>query len=150
MRASDVVPAIVLLALSATAVLGTWRLGYWSEFTPGPAFLPFWAAGAGALLSALRLAEARRLGDGAAVEWPSRAALTRVALAFAGLVAFAVVAPVLGMLSTAALFMAFLLIVVQRRRLAPSLATTAITAGLIYAVFVRWLGVRLPTGLTGF
>ena len=54
------------------------------------------------------------------------------------------------MMSSAALFMAFLLIVVQRRRLLPSLATTAITTGLIYVVFVRWLGVRLPTGLTGF
>ena len=76
--------------------------------------------------------------------------LRRVALAFAALVAFAVLSPVLGMMSSAALFMVFLLIVVQRRGIAPSLATTAITTGLIYAVFVRWLGVRLPTGLTGF
>jgi putative tricarboxylic transport membrane protein len=53
-------------------------------------------------------------------------------------------------MATAALFMAFLLVVVQRRRLLPSLVTTAITAGLIWAVFVRWLGVRLPTGLAGF
>ncbi len=150
MRTSDVVPAIVLLALSATAVLGTWRLGYWNDFTPGPAFLPFWAAAAGALLSALRLAEARRLGDAAAVEWPSGEALGRITLAFPGLAAFAASSPVLGMMPSAALFMAFLLIVVQRRRLLPSLATTVITAGLIYAVFVRWLGVRLPTGIAGF
>jgi hypothetical protein len=150
MRASDLVPAIVLLALSATAVLGTWRLGYWSDFTPGPAFLPFWAAAAGVLLAALRLAEARRPGHALAVTWPGRAALLRVALAFAGLAAFAVLSPVLGMMPAAALFMAFLLIIVQRRRLLPSLATTAITAGLIYAVFVRWLAVRLPTGIAGF
>lgn len=150
MRASDVLPAIALLALSATAVLGTWHLGYWSDFTPGPAFLPFWAAAAGLLLCALRLVEARRLGEVTVVEWPSRAGLLRVALTFAALVALAGLSPVLGTMSSAALFMAFLLIVVQRRRLLPSLATTAITTGLIYVVFVRWLGVRLPTGLTGF
>jgi hypothetical protein len=150
MRMSDVLPAIALLALSATAALGTWRLGYWSDFTPGPAFLPLWAAGAGVLLSALRLVEARRLGGAAAVEWPSREGLRRIGLAFAALAAFALLSPVLGMMPGAALFMAFLLLVVQRRRLLPSLATTAITAGLIYTVFVRWLGVRLPTGLAGF
>jgi hypothetical protein len=112
--------------------------------------LPLWAAAAGVLLSALRLTEARRLGDAAGVEWPGREALLRIALAFAALVAFAVLSSVLGMMPSAALFMAFLLVVVQRRGLAPSLATTAITAGLIYVVFVRWLGVRLPTGFAGF
>ncbi len=150
MRMSDVLPAIALLALSATAALGTWHLGYWSDFTPGPAFLPIWAAGAGVLLSALLLVETRGRGGAAGVEWPGREGFRRVAMAFAALVAFGVLSPVLGMMSSAALFMVFLLIVVQRRGIAPSLATTAITTGLIYAVFVRWLGVRLPTGLTGF
>jgi hypothetical protein len=147
---SDLLPVIVLLALSATAALGTWRLGYWDDFTPGPAFLPCWAAAAGVLLAALRLAAARRPGHAAPVAWPGRESLLRVALAFAALAAFAALSPVLGMMATAALFMAFLLVVVQRRRLLPSLVTTAITAGLIWAVFVRWLGVRLPTGLAGF
>jgi putative tricarboxylic transport membrane protein len=150
MGMSDVLPAIALLALSAVAAVGTLHLGYWSDFTPGPAFLPSWAAAAGVLLCALRLVEARRPGGATAVEWPGRVGLLRVALAFAALVALAGLSPVLGMMSSAALFMAFLLIVVQRRRLLPSLATTAITTGLIYVVFVRWLGVRLPAGLTGF
>ena len=102
------------------------------------------------LLSLLLLVESRGRGGAAGVEWPDREGLRRVAMAFAALVAFALLSPVLGMMSSAALFMVFLLIVVQRRGIAPSLATTAITTGLIYAVFVRWLGVRLPTGLTGF
>jgi hypothetical protein len=46
--------------------------------------------------------------------------------------------------------MVFLLVVVQRRPVGPSLVTTAITVGLVYLVFTRWLGVRLPTGVTGF
>jgi hypothetical protein len=150
MRASDVLPAIALLALSAVAAVGTWHLGFWNDFTPGPAFLPFWAAGAGAVLCTLRLVEARHPDDATEVEWPGRESCLRVALAFAALVALAALSDVLGMMTSATLFMVFLLVVVQRRPVGPSLVTTAITVGLVYLVFTRWLGVRLPTGVTGF
>jgi hypothetical protein len=48
-----------------------------------------------------------------------------------------------------ALFVGFLLLFVLRQRLGPSLATLVITAGLIYAIFVGWLGVPLPRGILG-
>jgi hypothetical protein len=35
------------------------------------------------------------------------------------------------------------------RPLLPSLFTAAVTAGMIYLVFVRWLDVGLPTGYFG-
>ena len=48
-----------------------------------------------------------------------------------------------------ALLVAFVLLFVLRQALWPSLATVGITAGLIYAIFVGWLGVPLPRGPLG-
>ena len=153
MRISDAVPALFILALSALAVFGTWDLGYWSGTTPGPAFLPFWVAGVAVPVAILQLVEAWRAAGADAqsgAEWPDRPALKRAVLAFGGLVAIALLTPVLGMVASIVLFIAFLLVVVLRRPLWPSLATVAITSGVIQAIFVWWLGLPLPVGAIGF
>jgi hypothetical protein len=149
MRMSDVIPAIVMLALSAVAVLGTWSLGYWTDSQPGPAFIPTWLGVAGVALAIVGFIEAHRRGPSEVSVWPDRWALARVALTYVSLVALVLLAPVLGMVASAVLFMTFLLLVVLRRPIVPSLLTVALTAGLIYAVFVWWLGVHLPTGVVG-
>jgi len=147
-RLSEVAPAAFLLALSGAMALETRNLGFWSDTTPGPAFLPVWLAVAGVVLAVLRLLEARRSAPGAG--WPDKAALLRVTLIFAGLMAIPALAPLVGLLPALALFMAYLLFAVLRQRLWPSLATIAITGALVYAIFMRWLGVPLPVGLLGF
>lgn len=149
MRRSDVVPALLLLVLSALIVVETRHLEFYGETSPGPAFLPFWLALAGVVLVALRLLEARRAGGATIVEWPERDGMRRIGLIFAGLVAVPLVAPLVGMVPAIALFMGFMLLVVLRQRLAPSLLTVAVTGGLVYLIFVRWLGVALPTGILG-
>ncbi|HEX5768639.1 MAG TPA: tripartite tricarboxylate transporter TctB family protein [Burkholderiales bacterium] len=149
MRPSDVVPALLMLALSAAIAVDTRALSFWADTTPGPAFLPVWLAIAGAVLFVLRLAEARRGGGGPPVQWPERAAVARVALVFAALVAVPLVSPVVGLAPALALLVAFVLLFVLRQRLWPSLAAVGITLGLIYAVFVGWLGVPLPKGPLG-
>jgi putative tricarboxylic transport membrane protein len=121
----------------------------WADTTPGPAFLPVWLAIAGALLFVLRLVEARRLGTAAAVEWPQQRSLIRIAMIFAGLVAVPLLSPLVGLVPALALFIAFLLAMVLRRPLWASLLTVAITTGLVYAIFVGWLGVPLPKGVIG-
>lgn len=148
MRMSDVVPALLMLALSGAIALETRGLSFWADTTPGPAFLPVWLAIAGVVLFALRLAEARRL-RGATVEWPDRAALARVATIFAALLVVPLLTPLLGLVPALALLVAFILLVVLRQALVPSLATVAVTTGLIYGVFVLWLKVPLPMGLLG-
>ena len=57
--------------------------------------------------------------------------------------------PLVGLVPALALFVAFLLLAVLRQRLGTSLATLAITVGLIYGIFVGWLGVPLPRGIFG-
>jgi hypothetical protein len=137
-----------MLILSAIVVLATWSLGYWIDTTAGPAFAPFWIAGAGIFLVILRLVEAR-LGAAASIAWPDRNALVRIALTMAGLIALPILSPVLGMIPSVALFVAFFLLAVARRPLGPAFATVAVTTGLIYGIFVLWLGLPLPTGLFG-
>lgn len=149
MRLSDVVPALLMLALSGAIALDTRSLSFWDDTTPGPAFLPVWLAIAGAVLFVLRLAEARRGGGGPPVEWLDRAGIVRVATIFAGLVAVPLLAPVVGLVPAVALLVAFVLLFVLRQAFWPSLATVGITAGLIYAIFVGWLGVPLPRGPLG-
>jgi hypothetical protein len=76
-------------------------------------------------------------------------ALRRVLAAFFGLVAFPALSPLLGMVPGVALFVALFLYALMARPLLPSLFTAAVTAGMIYLVFVRWLDVGLPTGYFG-
>jgi putative tricarboxylic transport membrane protein len=148
MRKSDVLPALLMLALSGAIAFDMRRLSFWDDTTPGPAFVPAWLAFAGAVLFVLRLAEARAT-PAAPVEWPPPPALTRVALIFGGLVAVPLLAPLLGLMPVLALLVLFVVLVVLRQRLWPSLATVAVTIGLIYGIFVVWLGVALPKGPLG-
>jgi putative tricarboxylic transport membrane protein len=147
MKTSDVVPALLLLALSAALAFETRSLSFWADTTPGPAFLPVWLAIAGTLLFVLRLVEARR--SATVIHWPDRSALVRVAMILGGLAAVPLVSPLLGLVPSLALFVAFLLLAVLRQPLWPSLATLAITVGVVYGIFVGWLGVPLPKGVLG-
>ena len=149
MRVSEIVPPLVMIALSAVIVLGTWQLGYWSNTTAGPAFAPIWVAGVGVLLAVLQLRAVRSAGDAAVYDWPDAAGMKRVAATFAGLVVFSAASPFLGMVPSAALFVFLFLYGLLARPLIPSLVTTVATTGLIYVVFVLWLSTGLPTGIVG-
>ena len=148
MKMSEVAPPLLMLALSAVLVLGTWHLGYWRDTTPGPAFAPIWLAGAGALLAILQLRSVWA-GGASAYDWPDAVGLKRVATAFFGLVAFSVLSPLLGMVPGVALFVILFLYVLMAQPLVPSLITAGVTTGMIYFIFVRWLDVGLPTGYFG-
>ena len=147
MKKGDVVPALLMLALSAAIAVDTRNLGFWADTTPGPAFMPVWLAIAGVVLVVLRLLEARR--SSTEIEWPDGAALGRVALILGGLVAVPLLSPLLGVVPALALFVGFLLLVILRQPLWPSVATLAITMGVVYGIFVGWLGVPLPKGALG-
>ena len=149
MRVSEVVPPLVMLALSAVIVLGTWHLGYWRDTTAGPAFAPVWIAAVGAMLAILQLRAARSAGWADVCDWPDAVGMKRVAATFLGLVAFLVVSPFLGMVPSAALFVVLFLYGLLARPLVPTLVTTAVTTGMIYVVFVWWLNTNLPTGYFG-
>lgn len=144
MRIGNVLPGVLILALSAAVFVQTRHLTYWGETAPGPGFFPAWLVLAGVVLFLLQFAEGWRARDSVAT-WPDRSALTRAGITYGGLAALGMLAPLLGMIPSIVLFVLFLLIVVLRRPVWPSLLTTAVTVGLIYVIFVQWLGVALPT-----
>jgi putative tricarboxylic transport membrane protein len=149
MRMSEVGPPLLMLALSAVLVFGTWHLDYWSNTTAGPAFAPIWVAAAGTMLALLQLRSVRAARSAEVYGWPDAEGMKRVAITLFGLVAFSIFSPLLGMVPSAALFVFLFLYALLARPLVPSLATTAATTALIYFVFVWWLNVGLPAGYFG-
>lgn len=144
MRKREMVPALFLIALSLGVILGTRGLAVWDGFTPGARFFPLLVGGLGLLLAALLLWQQWRGVDHGMVDLPDRAALGRVALTMAGLVALAAGAPVVGLVPMLAAFALFMLMAVLRQPIGPSVATSVVIAGGAYVVFVRMLSVPLP------
>jgi hypothetical protein len=149
MRRLNIATALAFLALSAMVVAGTADLAYWSDFAPGPAFAPVWVAAAGTALALLLLVKEARDPTPEPADLPARAALARVLLTVAALALALVLAPRLGFVTTVIALTLFVLLVVERRRVLPSLVVTVLTAALIHGVFVAWLNVQLPKGFLG-
>jgi hypothetical protein len=149
MRGVNIATALVFLALSAAVAAGTWHLPYWSDFAPGPAFATIWTAAAASVLALLLLVQERRAPSEEPGDWPDRPAWMRVVLTAVALCLTLVLAPTLGFPVSVALLTLFVLTVVERRRIVPSLVVTALTAALIHGVFVAWLSVALPKGILG-
>ncbi|HEX2256980.1 MAG TPA: tripartite tricarboxylate transporter TctB family protein [Afifellaceae bacterium] len=148
MRIGNVLPGALVLAVSAAVFVETRHLTYWSDTAPGAGFFPAWVISAGLVLFLLQLAEAWR-SQHAIAQWPDGSALVRAGLTYGGLIALGLMAPVVGMLPSIVLFVLFLLIGILRRPIWPSLAATVITVGVIYVIFVSWLGIALPTWSIG-
>jgi hypothetical protein len=149
MKTADIISGVVMLVLSGVVFLTTRDLPYWADFAPGSGFGPLWVALTGAALSIALLVGAIRRQTYPPADWPDRTGLRRVLLTAIGLWAVIVLAPILGLISTAVLFMLFLLLAVERRRLWPSLFTTAVTTAIVYGVFSAWLGIAFPKGVIG-
>lgn len=144
MKILATLPALFLIGLAILIAIGTSGLRYWDGITPGAAFFPVWLAGAGALLAVILLFQQSRghsLGD---IELPDASGFLRVVMTIAAMIAMGLIAPVIGMVAAVAVFIGFMLVVVLRQALLPSIVTAAVVAGTIELVFVRWLGVALP------
>jgi hypothetical protein len=138
-----------MLGLSAIVIAGLSGYAFWMDYAPGPAFAPYLIAGSGILLALILLVAALR-GDQEQADWPDRVGGRRVLYTVIGLVLFVTALPFLGFAVSGIVFMMVLLLAVLRRRLVPSLATTAMTVALVQGIFVQWLDVRLPAGPWGF
>jgi hypothetical protein len=149
MRTLDIASALIMIALSAVTFFATRHLPYWADFAPGSAFGPVWVSLAGVLISLLLIVDAIRRPDNPPIDLPDRPGFIRVALAVAALWSVVYLTPIIGLIATAILFMLFLLLVVERRPLVPSLITTALTIGLVYGVFSVWLEIAFPKGAFG-
>jgi hypothetical protein len=150
MRAADRVAAVALIVFAAWFVAIGRRFPYWRvETGPGSGFLPVWLGIALAALAILLFvnAGAATAGDG---RWlPERAALRKLALILGASVLFVVAMDAVGMIVGSALFLVFVLRVVERYRWATVLGVAVAAAAANYVVFTYWLKVPFPTGLLG-
>jgi putative tricarboxylic transport membrane protein len=149
MRKADIISAVVLLALAVGVAVGTLELPYWAEVAPGPAFAARWVAAIAAVLAAVLLWEAWSRGTDSAIEWPERDGVRRVLAACVLLWAFCLALPYAGFVTAGAAFMMAMLVGVQGRALAPSALATVVTVAGGYAIFIRWLQIKLPLGPWG-
>jgi putative tricarboxylic transport membrane protein len=149
MRSADRVAAVALILFAAWfAVIGR-RFPYWHPDTgPGSGFLPVWLAIALAVLAALLFVNAGATSGGG--RWlPDRAVLGRLALILLASVVFVVALDVVGMIVGTALFLVFVLRVVERYRWATVLGVALAAAFVNYLVFTLWLRVPFPAGVLG-
>ncbi|MBA4422318.1 MAG: tripartite tricarboxylate transporter TctB family protein [Syntrophus sp. (in: bacteria)] len=145
----DIVPALVMIVLSLITAFGVSSLDYWSQYTPGPAFAPYWIAAAGLVLSILLLVQTKLSNSCEKPDWPGRSGTIRILMTSFGLVLILILSSYIGMITATLIFILYLLLGILRRKLVPSLITTLITVALIYGVFVGWLRVSLPKGPFG-
>jgi len=148
-RFAHAAPGLTMIVLAAVMVAGTWGMGFWDGFTAGPAFFPTLIAFAGAILSVLLVIQAAS-GRFEAIDWPPAPILRRLGLVFVATLAFPALSPVIGMIPTVGAVLLFVTVVALRQPVPQSLIAVAVTTGLAYLIFVRWLGMALPRGVLGF
>jgi hypothetical protein len=122
------------------------ELTYMDEFAPGAGFLPFWLGVILVGLVAIYLFTARR-------EPAARAPAAnpgKVAAVAAGLLACIAAIGWLGLAVPVALYLLYLVGLVERRRLPVALGVALGTTAAILLVFRVWLQVPLPRGPWGF
>jgi hypothetical protein len=95
------------------------------------------------------LIQSIRSTDDTEVDWPDSTGLRQVTLGIAAMWLLFFMLPFLGVLIASTIFLLVFLLVVERKPLLPSLATTVITVGLFELVFDLWLGVQFPRGVFG-
>jgi putative tricarboxylic transport membrane protein len=122
------------------------RLRYWGDFAPGSGFLPLWLGGIlVALVVAYLIVSRFTQSTVEATVYPRRPLIVG-----GGLLACVAVIELLGFVVSIAAYIAFLLLVVERRPAAQSAAVAIGTPVVLFLLFKTWLKVPLPLGPWGF
>ncbi|MDX3617867.1 MULTISPECIES: tripartite tricarboxylate transporter TctB family protein [Streptomyces] len=138
--ATQLVTAVVVVALGATALTGALNLGVGSPAKPGPGTWPALVSAALTVLGVLLAANAQRMDD---AEQFTRTGLL-VLVAVGSMVAFVAVVGVVGFEIPAALLTFFWLRVLGRESWRTSIAVSLVLTIVLYALFVGALEVTIP------
>ena len=150
MRAANLAIAAGAILISMAILVGARQYPFWARTAPGTGLMPVLLGVAGLILGLTLLINTLRKPPSDPLDLPDRAMLLRIVWAMVGLVLVMLLTPVVGLLLALIAFMLFMMLGLLRSPMLPSLLTTAITAGLVYGVFMRWLHVPIPTGPLGF
>ncbi len=148
MRRWEQIAGLAGVALGALLVISSLRLklGNWTQ--PGPGFMPL---GLGLLLVTLcifyGIGSFWRKNEGGKKEspWP-RENLGKIIGVLISLFLFAFLLPFLGFLSSTFLLMVYLFRVVESERWYVTIFKAALSVGITYVIFEKWLMVQFPKG----
>ena len=150
MRTANLAIAAGAILISTAILVGARQYPFWARTAPGTGLMPVLLGVAGLMLGLTLLINTLRKPPRDPLDLPDRAMLLRIVWAMVGMVLVMILTPLLGLLLALSAFMLFMMLGLLRSSIVPSLLTTAITAGLVYGVFMRWLHVPIPTGPLGF
>jgi len=136
------------LIFSILICIESYRLGIGSFYAPGTGFFPFWAGMVFGTLSLLLLVQTfirarRRGGISERIRWGS------VILVLASLFIYAIVLEKLGFIFSTLLFIAALLMIIERKKWHIVTIIAIISTLAFYIVFQVWLQSNLPKGFWG-
>jgi hypothetical protein len=141
------------MGLSGWLIIESLRYDYMAGYTPGPGFLPFWLGVCLGLLSFFLVFDTFRRKGHMEEKEPKpmgEKAVLRIGLILlitAGLCFFMMT---IGFVPAAFLFIALVLIVLERFSFFKGILYGVILSGFIFLIFSYWLDVDLPKGWLGF
>lgn len=149
MRRCNQVVGIVLLVFSIWVITASRDLVYAEEFSPGAGFFPFWLGISLLILSLLLLVNSTILKFHMTEDnpFPGKQALLRILYILGSLLVSMLIFERVGFLITMGVFVAFLLIYLEKYRWYSGIVVSALMVFAIYGIFKIWLSVPLPPGL---
>ena len=144
----EIIASLIVLAVMGVATVSLAGDAYWTDFSPGPAFMPYWIAGFGAVIACLLIFQSIR-GRLAVSDEIDFSDVKPAGFVIALLCCLLAVMPWMGMIIGSSVMILVMLVGMQRRPILPSLLTAAITAAIVYGVFEVWLNVDLPRSPLG-
>ncbi|OIP94368.1 MAG: hypothetical protein CO013_06965 [Syntrophobacterales bacterium CG_4_8_14_3_um_filter_58_8] len=152
MRKADRIFGVIGLGLSLWCYLESRQFHYMTDFTPGPGFMPFWVGVILAILSCYLLYDTFRRKPGTEDDMkilPHKHALYRVGFIFLMLFGVLMIMPLLGFPITVCLFVAAILLILERYSIIKSIGYGVAYAAVTWLIFEYLLNMSLPKGFLG-
>ncbi len=148
MRVADLIGGVVVLILGVVVIYFSSQLDYYSEFGPGPGFLPLWvgiiisACGIYVVIDLLR----KQRGKGEFFKPRTKLGLQILVV----IIITFLLLPFLGFAIGLALFIGVTMRMMGKHRWVQCGLTAIVTAIGIHYIFISWLTIPLPRGLIGW
>jgi hypothetical protein len=143
-----------LVLLVVTVTLCVWVIwesvavhGLTARFGPGPGLFPAAVAGSALVLMVFFVLQGPSRAERGS--WPDATGIRRILVTLAATCLVPIVAPTIGLFTAAVLLTAFVLLVVLRAKLLPSLLTLAVVGSIAYLLFFVVLNSPMPRGPVG-
>jgi putative tricarboxylic transport membrane protein len=148
MRLADLIGGVVVLFFGLAVVFFSSQLSYYSEYGPGPGFLPLWVGIVIAGCAIYVIIDVLKKHDKIGTFFKPRTKLGLHVLIII-FITFLLL-PLLGFSIGLALFVGITMRIMGKHRWVSCSLTAVVTAICIHLIFISWLTIPLPQGLIGW